>query len=412
MNRLGEQDYGRLNGTCYPPFAPSSDGVKPLDENEKTDLDSSAMDKDTSSDSSRTRSSSPPWVGENYGRENLPAGPSGADGITAGEGTTRDKKEVVARSESGVSMGTGNTFLVGLGGGVRSDGIAGNGRSGSFDSEDDRVSESSKKKRPHRHRGERGGSSNGNKETSAKSKMQDEDDEATDSADEGEEEEDTPNSMIMDFNPPSVPHSNHSGVSDGVPPTFSSGLSGGNARGPTSQFSSGGSFRSSSSSSASGMGVAGTGNGRSNGNKTGATPSQSNCNHYEENGTIEDSSSLLSVPIREKSPPAGSSSSRSGTIAVESMAPVETSIVEQASGSVSMIVGYGVPAASVPPQEKSLPDSEAGTPTLDDSPSPAEEEKISGTPLATPMATTPVLSPAITLLPQVSRVSLSNYTPN
>jgi len=405
MSRLGEQDYGRRNGTCFPPYAPSSDGSKPMEESEKTDLDSSAMDKDTSSDSSRTRSSSPPWVlvGENYSnRDSIPTGSSGAaDGVaaTAGEGT-RDKKEA-PRSESGSSMGSSNTFLGSLASGVRSDGIAGNGRSRSFDSEDDRVSESSKKKKPHRHRG---GSSNGNKETSTKSKMQDEDDEATDSADEGEEEEDTPNSMIMDFNPPSVPHSNHSSTSDGVPPTFSAGPSGGNARGPTSQFSSGGSFRSNSSSSTSGLGVGGTGNGRSSGNRTGTTPSSQSSNHYEENGTMEDTPSLLSVPLREKSPPTGSnSSSRSGTIAVESMAPVETSTVEQASGSVSMIVGYGVPAASVPPQEnKSLPDSEAGTPTLDDSPSPAEEEKVPGTPLATPMATTPVLSPAITLLPQVS----------
>ena len=408
MSRLGDQEYSRLNGSCYNPYGPASESTKALADQEKL---TSAAEKDSCSDTSRTCSSSPPWVpsgAELYGKDAIAVGSGiGDNSSSGGEGSGGGKKEKSSsesgNSSSGVASRSGN---VGGGGGslggVHSDGRAGNGRSGSYESEDDRDGDGDEKKRTFGHRGDRDGgggggragvSSNGSKEPTTKSKLQEEDDEATDSADEGEGEEDTPNSMIMDFNPPSIPQSNHSSASEG-------GSILGPSRGaPSSQFTSGGftmGSRSNSSSSSNGGG-GGTVSSRSG---LRGPVNASGANHYEESGRLETSSPLLSTPLRVKSPP---EAGRSGTIAVESMAAVETTTVEQSNSAISMIVGYGMPAASVPQQStenKSLPGSELGTPTLD-SPSPLGEEKIPGMPLAIPMATTPILSPAISLLPQV-----------
>lgn len=180
----------------------------------------------------------------------------------------------------------------------------------------------------------------GNKD--AKPKLVDEDDEATDSADEGEEDA-TPNSMIMDFSPP---QSNQSeGGTDG-----SSQL---NSHRPTSLVT--------------------------------AT------NHYEGKLAVHESATI-STPLDNQG--------ATGTISIESMAPVESSRSLESSNAINMIVGYGVPASAQPQAlDKTPPDSELGTPTLDSPPPPLGEDK--STPLATPVPMTPVLSPALTLLPQV-----------
>lgn len=401
MSRLGDQEYGMLNGSCFSPYGTASDGVNAVGDKEKM----ASSDKDSGSDSSRTRSSSPPWVpgSENFVKDNMSVGSVGSDAGSMGEVGGAGKEtgasdagsmlpSVVGGGGRSVSLPAGS-----LSGGQRSDSRAGNGqRSGSCNSEEDTSIESDKKKKvggAYAVGGDLDGSAGGDssivgKETSSKTKLQEEDDEATDSADEGEGEEDTPNSMIMDFNPPSIPQSNHSSASEG------GGPSGGRAPGSFTMGTTG-SRNNSSSSITNNGGVAGAGSRVSHRTTVVGQISSNGSNHYEENGGVENSPS---APSRDKSSP-GAGGSRSGTVAVESMSStVELSVVEPSSSAVSMIVGYGVPAASQHNAEnKSLP----GTPTLDDSPLPVEEEKVLGTPLATPMATTPVLSPAISLLQQV-----------
>ena len=213
-----------------------------------------------------------------------------------------------------------------------------------------------------------------------KPKLMDEDDEATDSADEGVEDA-TPNSMIMDFSPP---QSNQSDTgTDGAPGDSNS----------MSKFPSqmdvdsgggggGGDYTSSSLQSA----------GEPKNRPTSLAP---NINHF------EGGKDTLSTPVTPLDNPQGDS----GTVSIESVVPKELSNTsEPASNAINMIVGYGVPAASASPQpvgssDKSLPGSELGTPTLD-SPPPIVDEKMV-TPQATPVPITPVLSPALSLLPQV-----------
>lgn len=297
MSRLGDQEYGRLNGSCYNPYGPSSENSKPMADREKL---SGVAEKESSSDTSRTHSTSPPWVSggtDHYSNDSVNMGTNindaNSSGLDGGGGDGRKETDVSesSNSSSGGVPGSGN------GGMIQSDNMAGNGRSESYESDDDRGIESEEKKRAFGHRGGRngGGGSNGSKETSAKSKMQEEDDEATDSADEGEGEEDTPNSMIMDFNPPSIPHSNHSSASEG------GSISGPSRGAPSTQFPSGGGFtigsRSSSSSS-------GNGGGSSNNRASlrGGPTNTSNTNHYEEGDGLEESLPLLSTPMHGKSP--------------------------------------------------------------------------------------------------------------
>ena len=74
----------------------------------------------------------------------------------------------------------------------------------------------------------------------------------------------------------------------------------------------------------------------------------STANQFESN--VEDSSLPLNppLPLRGATPPHQHSRglSRSGTIAVESLVPMEINTAEPSSSTISMIVGYGVPAAS------------------------------------------------------------------
>ena len=236
--------------------------------------------------------------------------------------------------------------------GSRSGQKAGNGRShsGSSDSSGD-DGDDDKRRRPHH-----GGGGGSSKEP--RQKLLDEDDEATDSADEGVDDA-TPNSMIMDFSSP--PQSNKS--ESGTDPSTDPGTR-------TSQYPV-------NSPSYSHPGV-------TTERPTSLAP---NINHFE--GTTVSSDPLTSQD----------NEGLSGMVSIESMAPAESNTVET-SNAINMIVGYGVPVSAPPQQasDKSLPESEIGTLTLD-SPPPLGEEKP--TPMATPVPITPVLSPALTLLPQV-----------
>lgn len=247
--------------------------------------------------------------------------------------------------------------------------------SGSSGEEED---EGNGDKRRHPHQG--GGSKD------LKPKLIEEDDEATDSADEGVEDA-TPNSMIMDFSPPQSNQSENGAD---------------HASGETSEVSK---FTTAMDKEIAGGGGGGVGYSSQPGGETLNRPTSLAPNISINN--YEGGKELLSTPATPLDIPQGDS----GTVSIESVAPKELShSVEPPNNAINMIVGYGVPAASAPPQttssssDKSLPGSELGTPTLD-SPPPviAEEKMVQATP-ATPVPVTPVLSPAISLLPQVWHV--------
>lgn len=244
------------------------------------------------------------------------------------------------------------------------------GGSSNSSGDDDDDEEDERRRRP-RHEGRGRGKD--------KPKLLDEDDEATDSADEGMDDT-TPNSMVVDF--PS-PQSNQSeGEAGSSSATAAAGKS------PHYPLGIGGTFPSHSPSPS---GVQGPG---STHRPTSLTPDQ-----FETKTTTLCSGTSGSAEVVDMT----QGKAASGTISVETMGPKESSSSAEPSSAVNMIVGYGVPASVVPPRplDKSPPESDLGTPTQD-SPSPlgASEEKM--TPLATPVPVTPVLSPALTLLPQVS----------
>ena len=244
----------------------------------------------------------------------------------SGSGSRSGRKTGSSRSHSGSSDGSGN------------------------EGDDDEG-----KRRHPRH----GGSERPSKDL--KLKLVDEDDEATDSADEGVDGDNTPNSMVVDFNSPSGPQSNKSGAEDGMDPNSKA-----------SHYSITSSYLSHQS--------------NSNNRLSGLTTAD--VNHFKEKTVLNEAMTPVAAQ------------GESGTIAIESMAPKESNSVELSSA-VNMIVGYGVPASVVPSVvDKSPPESDPGTPTLDSPRSLMADEKT--TPLATPVAMTPVLSPALSLLPQVS----------
>lgn len=219
--------------------------------------------------------------------------------------------------------------------------------SGSSDSSGDEDDED-KRRRPHHKVG------GANKDVNAK--LVDDDDEATDSADEGVEDT-TPNSMIMDFSPP------QSNKSEGDRSSKESQYAGPYLQQVSSQL--------------------GLGSHR----PTSLTPIS---NHYEGKSAMHNSATI-STPLDNQG--------ATGTISVESMAESSRSV--ESSNAINMIVGYGVPASLQPRAlDKTPPESELGTPTLDSPPPLLGEDK--GMPLATPVPMTPMLSQALTLIPQVS----------
>lgn len=263
----------------------------------------------------------------------------------SGGSQSSDGKQQKSGSESSNSSSQQSGSGSRSGGGGGGGGKAGGGscsRSGSSDSSGDDEDDEDKRRRPHRGVGGAGKDS--------KLKLVDEDDEATDSADEGVEGDATPNSMIVDFSPP---QSNQSG-------------SGTDHASKESQFPPASYTQ----------------------RPTSLTPTP---NHYE--GKCDEDA--VSTPLDNQG--------ATGTIAIETMAPMESSGCVESSHTINMIVGYGVPA-SAPHQaldDKTPPGSELGTPTLDSPPPPLGEDK--STPLATPAPITPILSPALTtLLPQVT----------
>ena len=267
-------------------------------------------------------------------------GLSDSGGSSSGNdgGQSSDGKQQKSGSESSNSSSQQSGSGSRSGGGRKAGGSC--SRSGSSDSSGDDEDDEEKRRRPHHGVGGAGKDS--------KPKLVDEDDEATDSADEGVEGDATPNSMIMDFSPP---QSNQSG-------------SGTDHTSKESQFP--GSYTQ---------------------RPTSLTPTP---NHYE--GKCDEDP--VSTPLDNQG--------ATGTIAIETMAPMESSGSVESSHTINMIVGYGVPA-SAPHQalDKTPPGSELGTPTLDSPPPPLGEEK--SIPLATPVPITPILSPALTtLLPQVT----------
>ncbi len=280
--------------------------------------------------------------------------PSDKEGGGSGQGSSGGGKKQKSESESS------NSSSQQSGSGSRSSQKAGKSRSnsGSSDSSGDNGDDD-KRRRPHR----RGG---GSSSKDSKPKLMDEDDEATDSADEGveeeeeeEEEEDTPNNMIVDFN--SSPRSTQSGSGNDHTPSET---------------------------------------------RTSIFPST--YPRHEGSEELESSSDHPPgiAPLGGGDPGGVGVGGSSGTITVESMRPSANAL--ELSNTINMIVGYGVPASIVPQgigksslqvMDKSPPGSGLGTPTLD-SPFPlaGEEKSIS---LAAPVIMTPVLSPALNLLPQV-----------
>ena len=297
--------------------------------------------------------------------DNVPSDSGGGSGGGQGGGGGKKQKSGSESSNSSQQSGGGG----GGGGGTRSSGgrrAAGGSCSGSSESSgDDEEDEDERRRRPPHGREE------GNKE--GKPKLVDEDDEATDSADEGMDDA-TPNSMVMDFSP-----SNQS-ENDGPDTTTKS-----------SHFPSGmGNYAHSPPSSA----EAEDGSHR----PTSLTP-----NHFQTKTTTL-CSGIAGGEVVETL--ISSSQGSSGTVAIETMGPKESSSSVECSSAINMIVGYGVPVST--PSQAAQPldkaESDLGTPTQD-SPSPptlGDEEKM--TPLPTPVPVTPVLSPALTtLLPQVSQ---------
>lgn len=391
----GEQEYCRLNGSHYDQQCVDGDRDK-----FKSFV---CAREDDSTDMMRSHPSLQTGLGSSDG------GLYAVDAIaTASENSEGDQNEGSGKKEksgsessnssSQRSGGSGSGAVGGSSGGPRSEGRAGNGHSRSSDSGGD-EDDDDEKRRGFNHRGDRGGGgSGGSKEPQLKSsKQQEEDDEATDSADEGGGEEDTPNSMVMDFHSPLAPQSNRSSGSEGAPPPSTTKVS-------ALQFSGANFVVGGSNNNGGGDSSNSTNNARASHR---ATPSSiasiSTASHFEGKHDTEESSTPLvpppPPPLRGSTPPHPHSSgtSRSGTIAIESMALMDTNTVEPSS-TVSMIVGYGVPAASAPTENKSLPGSELGTPTLD---SPMLLTEKTAMPLATPVATTPILSPPMSLLPQV-----------
>lgn len=308
--------------------------------------------------SSSTDASRMDWVcAGGYSDQVSDKGSSDSGGSGGGQSSGSGKQQKSgSESSNSSSQQSGSGSRSGGGGG----GKAGGGscsRSGSSDSSgDDDDEDDGKRRRPHR-----GG---GGPSKDLKPKLLDEDDEATDSADEGVDDA-TPNSMIMDF---SSPRSNQSG--SGADHTSTTTTK------PPLPFASNISTYSHTSSSSQPSGS--------------QRPSTLTPNHFE--GGKADS-------VMSAAPPGNQGGT--GTVAIESM---ESSNMVEPSNAINMIVGYGVPASAPPqPVGKSPPESELGTPTLD-SPSSLVEEKA--TPLAaTPVPpVTPVLSPALTLLPQVKDI--------
>lgn len=272
-----------------------------------------------------------------------------SDSGGSGGGQSSDGKQQKSGSESSNSSSRQSSSGSRSGGGRKAGGAGSCSRSGSSDSSGD-DDDDEDKRRQRRH-----GVGGAGKES--KPKLVDDDDEATDSADEGVEDDATPNSMIMDFSPP---QSNQSGsgtdhASKEFPGTFSQ------------------------------LGIAGSSH-----RPTSLTPT---ANHYEGKSAAEDDA--ISTPLDNQG--------ATGTIAIETMAPVESSSGSvESSNAINMIVGYGVPA-SAPHQaalDKTPPGSELGTPTLDSPPPPLGLDKTM--PLAIHVPMTPILSPALTLLPQVT----------
>lgn len=293
-----------------------------------------------------------------------PSDSGGGSGGGQGSGGGGGKKHKSGSESSSSSQQSGSGSRSGSG--RRKRGSCSGSSNSSGDEEDD---EDEKRRQPH-------GGGEGSKDL--KPKLVDEDDEATDSADEGLDDT-TPN-MIMDFSP----HSNQSG--NGGPDSASS---------KPSHYPSG--IYSAHSPPSSSQGAAAAA-GPSHHRPTSLAP---DLNHFEGKGSTHHpsgggSGEIINMPMGNQA--------ASGTVAIESMVSKESSSSVESSGAVNMIVGYGVPVSAPPPTQgavdKSPPGSDLGTPTLD-SPSPlGAEEKM--TPLTTPVPMTPVLSPALTLLPQVS----------
>lgn len=412
MSIPSEQEHLGMNGSHYSRYlTPADNNMDVLDSRVESLVD---VREDNCTSVNRNHSNSLSWQtgrsnGSNGGRQyvfdstatGVEGGEKNLDGEqTKGGGNKKEKGESEATNSSSQQSG-GSGGSGGSSGDSRSGGRAGNRNSGSSDSGGDDGDEDDKKKRGgFGRREDRGGAGSGSSKepptTKKSSKQQEEDDEATDSADEGGGEEDTPNSMVMDCHSPPLPPSTSNRRSG------SEGVSDSNNARPATQFS--GNFIVG--------GISDGGGGTNSGRGSHIATSSSNTsisatNQFEGESGHEDSPPPLHPPhtLRGATPPhhhGGVSGGRSGTIAVESLAPMEINMVEPSSSTVSMIVGYGVPAASAPPQgsdSKSLPGSELGTPTLDSPPSLTEEKTVIS--LANPMTTTPLLSPALSLLPQV-----------
>lgn len=332
----------------------------PVASGRNLEVDSSALDiRTTALDNEETR-----FTGQQCSDEPTDKGVSGSGGSGGGQNSGSGGKKSGSESSNSSSQQSGSGSR--SGGRKHVGSCSGSGSSGEEEEEDN----GDKRRRPHQ------GSGVGKDQ---KPKLVEEDDEATDSADEGVDDDATPNSMIMDFSPPQSNQSENG--------TEHAPGEGGMASKFTSAMDTGGGGGSGYSSQSAGE------------TQNRPTSLAANINHF------EGGKDLLSTPA---TPLDTTPQGDSGTVSIESVVPELSNSVEPASSAINMIVGYGVPAASAPPQpasssDKSLPGSELGTPTLDSPPPIIAEEKTvtpQATP-ATPVPVMPVLSPALSLLPQV-----------
>ena len=414
--RMDNSRYNR----CPPPMAGDVDVLGDADKGHVNDRE------EESSYANTFISTSSPWKMKQLGinrsgwnRVEYVSNTTGGEGASGDSSGGEQSKGSGRREKSGSESSNSSSRRSGS---ARSSGErGGNIRNGSSGSGDDGDRDDEKKHGDYSNRGSHdGGESGGSKGPPTKKtpKQQEEEDESTDSADEGGgDDDDTPTGMSMAFHSPPAQTTHRSGGEGVLDPN--------NARGQPGQFPGGGFIVGRGS-------IADISNGR--GLQRGLNSGVSISNHFEGKAGGLNSSSPLCLPLSMSvpSPPQLQSavSNRSGTVAVETMATMESGAVEPSGNAVSMIVGYGVPAASAPPPQgsdnKSLPGSELGTPTQD-SPSPLAEEMpiampmtvtpmtatamtamtmtatpMTATPMtATPMTATPLMSPGLSLLPQV-----------
>ena len=289
------------------------------------------------------------WAGGGGGSHGDAGGVSDKGASDSGCGATGSGGSGKQQQKGGSESSNSSQSGSGSRTGGRKTGGSCSGSSDSSGEEDD----DDKERRPHRKGGGAG--------KEAKPKFVDEDDEATDSADEGVGGDATPNSMIMDFSP------------------------------PQSNQSESGTDRTSTTKGSHFLPSTGTYSQQTqlNNRPTTLTPTP---NHSETDTDV------ISTPLDNQG--------ATGTISIESMAPSESCNTVESSSTINMIVGYGVPASTPTqaPVDKSPHGSDLGTPTLDSPPLLGPKT----TPLATPV---PMLSPGLSLLPQVTHACACHVPP-